>query len=358
MPYDWFASSNRLMKALSGSKRIDRVPYLPIIDEQMLCRVTGMTAKEILNSPETYSKALIKTNEFFQSDTIPVPTAYAGPAEALAFAEANNRMDTIRWFDYKPLAIKQGEICKTEEDIDKLEIPDHSKIKLWKTTFSAAKLIYEKTKVPPNACFGIWSIVQELRGVQAYKDIRRDPALLLKLCEKVYESQMDVYNNWIEEIGRTPFIFYTGYAFNKHMMSYQDAMKYEGQFMQRIIKETKTPIILHNCGTKPYWEVCKDIDIACVNGSHPLDIDFWIQFREEYSKVAIWGANIDVSREMLTGTPEDIELKVRENIINLAPKSRYIVGPICCLPWGVPLQNVLAIPKAIEKYGKYPIQAK
>ena len=356
MTYDWISASNRVMRAFSGSKRIDKVPFLPIIDEQMLCRVMGMTAREIFSSPEIYSNALIHTNEFFQSDTIPIPTAYAGPAEALAFAEVNDKKETIRWFDYRPFAIKQGEVCKTEEDIENLEIPDHSKSKFWKTTFEAARLVYEKTKVPPNACFGIWSVVQELRGVQAYRDIRKNPELLLKLCEKVFESQMDVYNNWIEEVGRTPFIFYTGYAFNKHMMSYQDAMKFEGQFMKRVLEKTKTPLILHNCGTKPYWEVCDDIDIMCVNGSHPLDIEYWVEFRENYPKVAIWGANIDVSREMRTGSPEDVELKVKENIMHLGPKGRYIVGPICCLPWGVPLQNVLAIPNAIEKYGHYPIK--
>ena len=49
------------------------------------------------------------------------------------------------------------------------------------------------------------------------------------------------------------------------------------------------------------------------------------------------------------------EEKVKENIVNLAPGGRYIVSPICCLPWGVPLPNVFAIPKAIEKYGTYPI---
>ena len=167
---------------------------------------------------------------------------------------------------------------------------------------------------------------------------------------------MDVYNNWIERVGAAPLIMYTGYAFNKHMMSYEDAMKYEGQFIKRFQKKIKAPFMLHNCGTKPYFkEICRDIDFIAVNGSHPLDIEYWIEFKKEFPNVTIMGANIDVSRELMTGTPQDVEDKVKENIVNLAPGGRYVVSPICCLPWGVPLPNVFAITTAIEKYGKYPI---
>ena len=358
MPYDWIKSAGRVMMAMSGNvKQLDRVPFFALIDEQFISRIMGITTREILSSPETYANCIIKTAEFIQADTIQIPSAYAGPAEAYAFAEANNKMDSIHWYDYKPIAIKQGEVCKTEEDIEKLEIPDHSKVDLWETTFTAANIIKEKLKYPQSLGVSIWSVVQELRGVDAFKDIRRNPDLLLKLCEKIYESQLDVYNNWVEKVGSTPLIMYTGYAFNKHMMSFKDAMKYEGQFIKRFQEKIKAPFILHNCGTKPYFkEICREIDFIAVNGSHPLDIEYWTEFQNEFPKVTIMGANIDVSREMLTGTPQDVEEKVRENIINLAPGGRYIVSPICCLPWGVPLQNVFAIHKAIEKYGQYPIK--
>jgi uroporphyrinogen-III decarboxylase len=71
--------------------------------------------------------------------------------------------------------------------------------------------------------------------------------------------------------------------------------------------------------------------------------------------VTIIGANIDVSRELLNGTPQDVENKVKENITNLASGGRYIVGPICCLPWGVSLKNIMTIPKAIKKWGTFPL---
>ena len=102
--------------------------------------------------------------------------------------------------------------------------------------------------------------------------------------------------------------------------------------------------------------MCNELDLAAVNGSHPLDIGYWVDFKKKHPEVTIIGANIDVSRELFNGTPLDVENKVKENIEHLAPGGRYAVGPICCLPWGVSLTNIMAIPKAIKKWGTYPLK--
>jgi uroporphyrinogen-III decarboxylase len=216
-------------------------------------------------------------------------------------------------------------------------------------------MILDQTGFPQIVGAGIWSVVQQLRGVQAYKDMRTNPEILLTLCEKIYRSQIDVYNNWVEKVGRSPFVFYAGYAFNATMMSYEDAMRFEGDFMKRFQKEVPFPFILHNCGFKPYWNVCDEFSVVAVNGSHPLDLEFWVDFKKKYRSISILGATIDVSRELLTGTPADIESKVKENILTLAPGGRYAVSPVCALPWNVPLPNIMAVSSAIEKYGHYPI---
>jgi len=356
MPHDWKASSKRFTNTLMGIKT-DRVPFFALVLEQMITRVAGINVRTLYSSPKTYANASIMAHEFFNVDAIALPTCVPSPIEGLAFAEANNKPDVVKWFDYAPIFIKQGEICKTEEDIENLEIPDHNKIKLWKTTFEASKIIIDKLKFPQATGAGIWSVVQQLRGQQAYRDIKENPELLSLLCEKVYHSNLDIYQCWTENVGQVPILFYLGYAFNKTIMSFQDAMKYEGQYIKRLQKELKIPIILHNCGMKPYFkEVCAEIDFLAINGSNPPDINYWIEFKEQFPKVTIMGANIDVNREILTGTPADVEEKVKENILNLAHGGRYMVSPICELPFNVPLPNVLAIPNAIEKYGHYPIQ--
>ncbi|MFX1376060.1 MAG: uroporphyrinogen decarboxylase family protein [Promethearchaeota archaeon] len=357
MPHDWKASKRRLRAAFSGTPDLDRVPFFPLACEEIICRISGKTFRELISSPKTYGNAAIMTYEFLKADTLSIPTAYAGPAEALAFAEANNKEGVISWSDYKIFMVKQGAICRTEEDIEKLEIPDHRKISLWDTSISAVNYIKEKTTFPQSCALGIWSVVQELRGVQAYKDMRKNPDLLLQLCEKVYKSQLDLYDFYTETVGPSRTVFFTGYSFNKHMMSFTDAMKYEGNFIKRLQNETGARIVLHNCGTTPYFdELCNNLELSAINGSHPLEIEYWVRFKEKHPDVTIIGANIDVSRELFSGTPLDVEEKVKENIKHLASGGKYAVGPICCLPWGVSLNNILAIPKAIKKWGTYPLQ--
>jgi uroporphyrinogen-III decarboxylase len=359
MPYNWNASIIRILKALAGTKRIDRVPYLPLAGEDTIARISGKTTRELLSSPELYAKATISSYEFLQSDVVSIPTAYTGPAEALAFAEVNGKADAISWYDYKIFMIQQGAVCKTKSDIENLIIPEHRKSKLWVNLFEAAKIIQQEISYPQNCILGLWCVVQELRGIQAYRDMRRDPELLMKLCEKIYESLLDVYYYSIDILGKPNFITIAGYSFNSHMMSFEDAMKYEGDFIKRLQREIKIPFILHNCGTAPYFEeVCKEIDFIGINGSHPLDINYWIEFQKKFPKVAILGANIDVSREILNGTPQVVEEKVKENILNLAHSGRYICSPVCSIPWGVSLTNIMAIPRAIEKYGKEPFKLK
>ena len=99
MGKDWTASVNRIFRTIAGSKRVDKVPFLAFAGEQMICRVTGKTVKELYISPKVYANAIITTFEFLNTDSINVPSAYAGPSEGLAFAEANNKLDAIKWFD-------------------------------------------------------------------------------------------------------------------------------------------------------------------------------------------------------------------------------------------------------------------
>ncbi|MCJ7648702.1 MAG: hypothetical protein MUP85_08830, partial [Candidatus Lokiarchaeota archaeon] len=64
MVKDWAASVNRIFRTIGGSKRVDKVPFLAFAGEQMICRVTGKTVKELYSSPKVYANAIISTFEF------------------------------------------------------------------------------------------------------------------------------------------------------------------------------------------------------------------------------------------------------------------------------------------------------
>ncbi len=350
-------------RAVMLGKNPDRVPLTFLTSEDVSARITGLTIREMISSPEVLAEKTIMVNNFLGGDGMTlVANAYCGPFEGLAYAKANGREDVFVWKDYTTPFIREGLLCQTEEDIENLQIPDHTKTEPWPTFFKAINILADKTGMGLNQ-FGpslTWSSVQMLRGSQAYLDVKLNPDLLLKLCEKIYASQWDYYEAYCKLAGKPNSAFQCSYAFNQHMLSFEDAWKFEGQFIARFAHESKLPLVIHNCGFKPYHiELIErlqqeGVHVIALNASHPLEIDWWVDFRKRFPDITIMGG-LHVSAEMENGTEEDVENRVKEFIKKVGPQGRLIITPTCCMPWRVPMNNIMAVKNAVEKYGKYPI---
>jgi len=359
---DYKACQERIRTVMLGETP-DRVPLSFLTSEDVSARITGLTIRELVSSPELLAEKTIMVNNFLGGDGMTLATnAYCGPFEGLAYARANGREDVFVWKDHTTPFIREGLLCQTEEDIENLRIPDHTKIEPWPTFFKALKIIGDKTGMGLNQ-FGpslTWSSVQMLRGSQAYLDVKLNPDLLMKLCEKIYTSQWDYYEAYCKMVGRPSSAFQCSYAFNRHMLSFEDAWKFEGQFIARFAREAKMPLIIHNCGFKPYHiELIEKLQeegviVVALNASHPLEIDWWVEFRKRFPHITIMGG-LHVSAEMESGTEEDVENRVKEFIKRVGPEGRLIITPTCCMPWRIPLNNIAAVKNAVEKYGTYPI---
>lgn len=358
----WKAAGERVAATFAGDTP-DRVPYLLLNDEAFGARICGQTIRSLLADPKNLAERSIEVNEFLGVDHNNLITVqYAGPYEAYAFAVANGKKNAFVWHDYATPFMHQGVLAGTEKDIDNLQIPDHTKDGAWPAILEAGAIVQEKTGVPllfvPSLT---WSNVQQLRGSAAYLDVKQNPELLLKLCQKIYDSQIDLFHAFTKVLGKPTMVFNCQYGFNRALLNFDDAWKFEGQFVARFCKETNTALTVHNCGFEPYWDEMIDkfaqegVHVALVNGCRPKDLNYWVKFREKYPEIVIMGANIYVNDEILLGTPEDVEKIVKENIRMLAPLKRFIVSPLCCPQWGVPLQNLLAVKDAVRKYGTYPI---
>jgi uroporphyrinogen-III decarboxylase len=363
MKHDWKASNERMAAVFSGETP-DRVPLLILSGESTGVRISGLTVREMLSSPKKLAEVSLQTYEFLGTDNLDtVVPPYAGPMEALAFAKVNGKADKFVWFDYRTPHMPEGAICKTEKDIEDLEIPDHSRVEPFPTIFEATAILTEKTGVPPVFSPSLtWSNVQLLRGSQAYIDVLENPDLLLKVCEKIYASHIDFYKAFCKVCGKPATMFNCQYGFNRHMLSFEDAWKFEGQFVVRYHKETGLPLIVHNCGFEPYWDEMiekfrkEGVPVLAVNGGHPLDVDKWVQFHEKFPDVVIMGVCLYVNDLIMNGTPEDVEERAKQVIAKLAPSNRLILSPHCTVDWRMPFPNIFALRDAVEKYGRYPIK--
>jgi uroporphyrinogen decarboxylase len=362
--YDWRASVERLALTMMGEQP-DRVPLTFLASEDIATRISGLTVREMLRSPEKLADISIETCEVLGADAASVVvTPYCGPYEGLAFAKANGMGDEFEWKDYSAPFIREGAVCTAIPDVAQLEIPDHSRVEPWPTILRATAIVAERTGVPANFAPSLtWSNVQMLRGSQAYMDVIENPELLLALCEKIYASQWDYYEAFCSVVGRPHFVFNCQYAFNRTMLRFEDAWRFEGQFVNRFCKQAGLPLAIHNCGFDPYWHetidrhIAEGVEVIMVNGSHPLDLDNWVSFREKYPQITIMGASLFVNGELENGRPADVKARARENIERLGPYGRFILSPVCCMPWRVSLANVLALREAVEEYGRYPMNA-
>lgn len=363
MTHDYQASLTRFAQTIFGQIP-DRVPVFFLTSEDVAARVIGLTIREMMVSAEVMAEKTIMVNNFLGGDGMSlVVNPYCGPFEGLAWARQNDREDVFVWKDYTTPFIREGQLCKTEKDVERLVVPDHSEVEPWPTIFKAIKIVQERTGMSGNNSMApslTWSSIQMLRGAQAYLDVRQNPDLLLELCEKIYESQWNYYQVYSHMVSPPVTAFECSYAFNQHMLSFEDAWRFEGQFIARFAKESGLPLVIHNCGFKPYHtELIERLQaegatILAVNASHPLELDWWVDFREKFPDITIMGG-LHVNAEMENGTEEDVENRVKEVIQKLGPKGRLIITPTCCMPWRVPMNNILAVVRAAEKYGRYPI---
>ncbi|MFZ5570704.1 MAG: uroporphyrinogen decarboxylase family protein [Thermodesulfobacteriota bacterium] len=364
MTRDYQASWARTLATLTGLKP-DRVPLIYLASEDVAARITGLTIREMMASPEILAEKTIMVNDFLGGDGMAlVANPYCGPFEGLAYAKVNdvNLNNVFVWKDYTTPFIREGIICKSEKDIENLKIPDHHTVEPWPTFFKAIALVQERTGLGREqfAPSLTWSSVQMLRGSQAYLDVKQNPDLLMMLCEKIYSSQWNYYEAFRNIVGQPVVAFQCSYAFNQHMLSFEDAWKFEGQFIARFAKKSKVPLIIHNCGFKPYHiELVERLEtegatIAAVNASHPLNIDWWVNFRERFPHITVMGG-LHVNSEMESGTAQDVENRVKEFIQKVGGDGRLIITPVCCMPWRVPLSNIRAVTEAVKKWGAYPI---
>ena len=113
------------------------------------------------------------------------------------------------------------------------------------------------------------------------------------------------------------------------------------------------PILLHSCGRiTDYLEDLAQTKIAAV---HPLQRTAGMDLREvkeNYGDRFCIIGNIDSSRTLPYGTPEEVAEEVREAIDIAAPGGGYILGSDHSLHDGIPVENITTMFKLGAEYGR------
>jgi uroporphyrinogen decarboxylase len=336
-------SRERVLAALRGEEP-DRVPYCEVgIDRALAQRLMAW------GEPQSQARNL-EVNQYTVEE-----------AKAIAsFLELDNLSYLMRAPVYaQKLAGQDGRLfygngmIQTEADLATLELPDAYDDSLY---VEAEKFVRQKgdyaawfvTRIgifPTMLSMGIENFciaVYENRSlVEAVLDRYYD--WMMVVAERICQMGFDVF------VSTDDFAFKTGPFLSPAMFRDLVVPRH-----QRVAEKISIPWILHSDGdVMPYLEDLLDLGIAGLHPNEKGAMDIRAMKREYGGRICLLG-NVDLNILGL-GTPEDVEHEVRGLIRDVGCGGGYIVTSGNTLAGYLRPENVLALTKAVQRYGRYPL---
>jgi len=207
----------------------------------------------------------------------------------------------------------------------------------------------------------------ELTGWQQYLlKLAMDQNFIIKLTDLFLEWNVKFFDKALDICGDYIEIVWLGDDWGTQQGPVIDPKVFRKIFKPRykelvdfIKTKTKAKVCLHSCGSV-YWAMQDFIDIG-IDALNPIqvaakDMDDTKKLKREFGdKIAFWGGGCDTQRVLPFGTPDEVREEVKRRISDLAPGGGFVFTPVHNIQI-VPPENIVAMYKAVEEYGKYPIE--
>lgn len=246
----------------------------------------------------------------------------------------------------------------TIEDIDMYSWPimDDSRNKEWEEKAQDFRLgdcaIFTVLK-------GVFEQSWPLRGLeQFYFDTALNVDFVLKLMDKVLETQKSIYGRFLDAVG--PYL--DAVLFTDDICG-QNGPLFSPDFYRRYIKsrqkelvdffkeKTAAKMAMHSDGAV-YMYIQDFIDIG-IDVLNPVQVTATgmdaKKLKQEFAqKISFWGG-IDTQKLLPFGNPREIGEEVIKIVTDLSQNGGYLFAPVHNIQSGTPVENVLSMFKALEK---------
>ena len=201
-----------------------------------------------------------------------------------------------------------------------------------------------------------WLMGFEQFGLAVYDN----PALVERMFERVGRIQCRVLERALKYHCVGAHWHADDVAFNTSLMVAPGVLRrYVFPWYRRMVDlchEAGALAIYHSDGRlDPIVEDLIDVGFDGLNPIQPEAMDIAELKKHVEGRLGLLG-NIDLSYTLTRGTPEEVDVAVRQRIRELAPGGGYCLGSANSVPDYVPFENYMAMRDAWLKYGRYPIQ--
>jgi hypothetical protein len=194
----------------------------------------------------------------------------------------------------------------------------------------------------------------ESMGLQGFSlMLYDDPDLVKAIHRRFSEWTVRV----IENLNKLDFDFY--WAFDDHAdtkMPWVNMEMYEEflyPYQKMVADAMKKPWVLHSDGNLfPILEGLLKLGMSAIHPIQPAAMDIGKMKAKYGSRVCLIG-NIDLDYTLTLGTPEEVDREVKERIAVAGKGGGYIISSANSITDYCKTENVWAMSKALQKYGKY-----
>ena len=224
--------------------------------------------------------------------------------------------------------------------------------------FDIARAGFEKN---PDcyAAGGVWfTLFERLWMLRGFENMMTDPYdnedEFLALKERVMEVNLAMIDKWLE-LPVDMICFSDDWGSQRGLLinpeEWRRIYKNDYKRMFEKVRSAGKHVFMHLCGN--IFEIIPDLIDIGLNILNPVQPQAMCleKLSKEFRGHICFNGGIDVQGVMVSGTPDDVQAAVHRTIELLStPKGGYIVGTSHSIMPETPLDNVIALLEAVNKY--------
>ncbi len=328
--------SERVYAALEG-RTVDRPPVFPQIGDHAGI-INGLTYDVMYKDAEKAAEVHLKAQELYGYDIVAIQVEPSWPVAEACGAKVTYPPDKYPWItDY---------LIKSEEDIDKLMVPDFMATESTRVMIEGTHILAESAPVPTAAFMTgpMTFSLQLMPYVEVIKRIIKNPEFVHQLVDKATDV-IAAYAEALKQAGATIFVIC---EHDVQMMSPKHIKEFSLDYLPRILNIYNYNI-LHICG-----DVSRHLEVNAaylreLRGLNTINVGPKVDIAQTQDllegKIGVAG-NIDHIELLPLQTPQEVEESVRAAIKASGGDSRFMVAPGCEITSDTPVENIKAFVRA------------